>query len=79
MNHVEKQKLNSLIGVLIEQELTYNKVVLDEGISDELKKFVSSSAGKIKASWEAVKKNLDALASKMIANLTSGKDAAGKI
>lgn len=79
MNQVEKQKLNSLIGVLIEQELTYNKVVLDEGISDELKKFVSSSAGKIKASWEAVKKNLDALASKMIANLTSGKDAAGKI
>lgn len=79
MNLTEKQRIQSLIGVLIEQELAQGPVTLNEGISDVLKSFVSSSGGKIKASWEAVKKNLDALATKMIANLTSGKDAAIKI
>lgn len=79
MNKIEQQTLHSLINVLVEQEVQEQQLVLDEGISDILKNFVSSSAGKIKASWESVKKNLDALATKMISTLTNGKDAAAKI
>lgn len=79
MKQNEKEQIQSLIKVLIEQEVYQQQQLLDEGITDTLKNFVASSAGKVKASWESVKKNLDMLATKLITTLTNGKNTASQI
>lgn len=83
MNTAEKQKLQTLINLIIEEQISLpsstNLSVLDEGIVDSIKQFSTSVAGKVQVAWDSVKKNLDALASKMIMTLTNGKNSAAKI
>lgn len=83
MNTAEKQKLQALINLMIEEQISLspspNYSILDEGIVDSIKQFTTSAAGKVKVAWDSVKKNLDALASKMISTLTNGKNSAAKV
>jgi hypothetical protein len=83
MNTAEKQKLQALINLIIEEQVSLNTPTnltrLDEGIVDSIKQFTTSAAGKVKVAWDSVKRNLDALASKMISTLTNGKNTATQI